>query len=97
MLRQALDGRQRKLSRAHPACFESMHELAILYKVQTRYDEAEKLLLAAIKGRRLRLSDEHSHTQESIKNLINLYEAWSKPEKANEWRAKLPQTEVVEK
>jgi len=29
-------------------------------------------------------------------NLINLYEAWGKPEKVNEWRAKLPQTEAVE-
>jgi hypothetical protein len=28
--------------------------------------------------------------------LIELYEAWDKPEKADEWRAKLPQTETVE-
>jgi hypothetical protein len=28
------------------------------------------------------------------KNLIALYEAWNKPEKANEWRAKLSQTEA---
>jgi hypothetical protein len=27
--------------------------------------------------------------------LIALYEAWGKPEKAEEWRAKLPQTEAV--
>jgi len=29
-------------------------------------------------------------------NLIDLYEAWSKSEHAEEWRAKLPQTEAVE-
>jgi hypothetical protein len=29
--------------------------------------------------------------------LIELYEAWNKPEKAEECRAKLPQTEAVEK
>jgi tetratricopeptide (TPR) repeat protein len=29
-------------------------------------------------------------TQESIKSLVELYEAWGKPEKAEEWRAKLP-------
>jgi hypothetical protein len=28
--------------------------------------------------------------------LIQLYEAWNKPEKANEWRAKLSQTEALE-
>jgi hypothetical protein len=26
--------------------------------------------------------------------IIYLYEAWDKPEKAEEWRAKLPQTEA---
>jgi len=32
----------------------------------------------------------------SWQHLIDLYEAWNKPEKAEEWRAKLPQTEAVE-
>jgi hypothetical protein len=31
-----------------------------------------------------------------MKNLIDLYEAWGKPEKAKEWRAKLPETKAVE-
>jgi hypothetical protein len=30
---------------------------------------------------------------ESWHNLIELYEAWGKPEKAEEWRAKLPAVE----
>jgi hypothetical protein len=30
-----------------------------------------------------------------LSNLINLYEAWNKPEKDEEWRAKLPQMEAV--
>jgi len=29
-------------------------------------------------------------------DLIKLYEAWDKPEKAEEWRAELPQAEAVE-
>jgi len=28
-----------------------------------------------------------------MNNLIELYEAWNKPEEAEKWRAKLPQTE----
>jgi hypothetical protein len=28
-------------------------------------------------------------------NLIALYEAWNKPEEAEKWRAKLPQTEAL--
>ncbi|MBL7189542.1 MAG: serine/threonine protein kinase [Phycisphaerae bacterium] len=96
LLSQALDGRKLKLGLDHPACFESMHELAVLYKVQGLYDKAEELLLEAVKGRRLKLGDQHPHTQESVKTLIELYGAWDKPEKVKEWRAKLPQTEVVE-
>jgi hypothetical protein len=29
-----------------------------------------------------------------VNNLIDLYEVWNKPEKAEKWRAKLPQTEA---
>ena len=57
--------------------------------------KAEPLLLEAIEGRRLKLGDTHPHPLESIKNLINLYEFWNKPEKAEEWRAKLPQKEAL--
>jgi hypothetical protein len=31
-----------------------------------------------------------------MRNLIEIYEAWNKPEKAEEWRAKLPQKEATE-
>ncbi len=61
-----------------------MHELAVLYVQQTRYEKAEKLLLDAVRGRRLRLGDTRPHTLESWNNLVLLYEAWGKPEKAEE-------------
>ncbi|MFC1634823.1 tetratricopeptide repeat protein [Planctomycetota bacterium] len=70
--------------------------MAVLYKEQARYDEAELLLLEAIEGRRLILGDTHPHTIESLNNLIDLYEDWNKPEKAEEWRAKLAQIEDFE-
>ena len=57
---------------------------------QARYDEAESLLIEAVEGRRLKLGDKRPHTQEFLNHLIELYEAWDKPEKAEEWRAKLP-------
>jgi hypothetical protein len=46
--------------------------------------------------KRLKLGDTHPHTLQSWNNLIELYEAWNKPEKANQWRAKLPQTAAVQ-
>ena len=37
----------------------------------------------------------HPHTKESLNNLIPIYEACDKPERAYEWRVKLPQMEGV--
>ena len=68
----------------------------MLYKEQARYDEAEPLLVEAVTGRHLKLSDSHPYTLQSLNNLIDLYEAWNKPEKASEWRAKVPKTETVD-
>ncbi len=96
LFKKALEGRRQKLDEDHPDTLESKHDLAVLYKEQARYDEAERLLLEAVEGRRLKLGDTHPHTLNSGNNLIELYEAWGKPEKAKEWRVKLPQTEAVE-
>ena len=79
----------------HPSTLESKNDLAVLYQKKGDYDKAEPLLLEAFEGRRLKLGDSHPHTLESWKNLIELYETWNKPEKAEEWRARLPQTEAV--
>jgi hypothetical protein len=56
------------------------------------HEKTDEHPLEAVESR-LKLGKTHPHTIESIKSLIALYEAWKKPEKAQEWRAKLPQTE----
>ncbi len=71
--------------------------MAVLFEQQAKCQEAEDLLLEAIKGGRLKLGDKHSHAQQSLNSLIELYEAWGKPEEAEQWRAKLPQTENMRK
>ena len=93
LFNEALEGRCDRLGDDHPDTLETKNDLAVLYKEQARYDEAESRLIEAIKGRRLKLGDTHARTLESWHNLIELYEAWGKPEKANEWRAKLPRRE----
>jgi len=67
----------------------------MLHNEQSDYNKSEPLLVEAVKGRRLKLGGTHPHTLESWRNLIELYEAWDKPEKTEEWRAKLPQTKTV--
>lgn len=69
------------------------NNLAMPYKEQAQYEKAELLLIQALEGR-LKLGDTPPYTQQSLNNLIALYEAWDKPEQANQWRAKLPQTEA---
>ena len=95
LFQEALEGRILKLGEDHPETLESRNDLAILYKEQANYDKAEPLLLEAIKCRRVKLGDTHPYTIESINNLIKLYRVWNKPEKAEEWRAKLPDTEAI--
>jgi len=74
----------------------SLHGLAQVYMHMGEYDKAEPLLLQAIKSRRLKLGDQHPSTVESINTMIKLYESLNRSEEAEQWRAKLPQTEAVE-
>jgi serine/threonine protein kinase/Tfp pilus assembly protein PilF len=96
LFKKALEGRRQKLYEDHPDTLESKNDLAMLYKEIGDYDKAEPLLMEALEGRRLKLGDTHPQTLESLNHLIELYEAWNKPEKANEWRAKLPQRDDPE-
>ena len=57
----------------------------------------EKLLFEALEGRRFKLGDIHTRIPESLHNLIALHAAQSKPDQAEEWRAKLPKAENTRK
>ncbi|MHC4596101.1 MAG: protein kinase domain-containing protein [Planctomycetota bacterium] len=74
----------------HPITLHSMNNLVGLYLLQARYDEAESLLDKVLKiGPRV-LGEESPEMLQAMRQLIELYEAWGKPEKAEEWRVKLP-------
>jgi tetratricopeptide (TPR) repeat protein len=94
---KTLESRRRVLPDEHPDILESVNDLGLLYVKLGRHQEAEPLLLETIEGRRLKLGDTHPITLKSWHNLIELYEAWGKSEEAEEWRAKLPHTEVTNK
>ncbi len=55
-----------------------------------RFDDAESALLEAHGMLQTALGDEHEQTKRVVGYLADLYDAWSKPDKAAEWRAKLP-------
>jgi len=62
---------------------------------QGQYGCAEQILLKALESSPL-LRDDDSERMACIERLIELYEAWDKPEKAKEWRAKLPHKQDVQ-
>ena len=41
----------------HPDTLETKNDLAVLYKEQGRYEEAEPLLIEAVEGRRFKLGE----------------------------------------
>ncbi len=49
---EALQGRQRELGPEHPETLETKNDIAVLYKEQARYDQAEPLLLEAVNNLR---------------------------------------------
>ena len=67
-----------------------------LYREQTRYQDAEPLLLEALRGRETKLGPHHPRTLESAKQLVTLYESRPKPDEAAKWRAKLAETKATE-
>ena len=55
-----------------------------------RFDEAESQLLEAHGILVAALSSDHEQTTRVVGYIADLYDAWDKPDKATEWRAKLP-------
>jgi len=94
-LKQMLETLKRVFGDEDEQTLDSMILVAELYRDQEKFNDAEQLLLNAEETARRVLGKEHKITNASITNLIALYEAWNKPEKAKEWRAKLPKTKTI--
>ena len=93
---KALEIRRRILGEEHWRTRDVRSDLASLYSDMERYDDAEPLLLKAEQTARRVFGNDHKITNASVNNLIKLYEAWGKPEKAEQWRAKLPRKQATE-
>jgi len=96
LLIKALEGLQRVLGEGHPGTLAFRNRLAEVYRDLDRYDEAESLLVKALEINRRVRGEEHPYTLFSRNMLIKLYEAWGNTEKAEEWRAKLPEKKEAE-
>lgn len=66
-----------------------------LVKLQ-HYDESESLLLSGWQGLRNALGETNHNSVYALQNLVELYTAWGKPEKASQYRTRLPKDEEPE-
>ncbi|MHC4664420.1 MAG: protein kinase domain-containing protein [Planctomycetota bacterium] len=70
---------------------ERSDEYYVSIRLEPDRKEAEELMLTeTLDIKRRVLGEEHPDTVITIDSLIELYEAWGKPDKAEQWRAKLP-------
>jgi tetratricopeptide (TPR) repeat protein len=88
-IRQGAEITARRYSADHPRVAEANGVLGLTLAARRSWSEAEPLLLAyaaaldqdrSVEGDRL----------EVVRSIVEMYMAWGKPDKAAEWRAKLP-------
>ena len=93
LYQKTIDIRRRVLGENHPELANTRFTLARMYLQQRRYAESERLALAAYEPMLRSVGAEHERTVRIERLLENLYDQWGKPDKAAEWRAKLPKDE----
>lgn len=89
---------QRKIfDEQHPLLGATLSGYGICLTQMERYGEAEAFLLDSYGIMKAVFGPRHDWTHIVVENLIKLYEAWSKPEKAAEYRAMLEEDKDSEK
>jgi tetratricopeptide (TPR) repeat protein len=72
-----------------PARESYARTIAWRFYEQDQFALAERLLIKALEFSRQVLGEQHLEIQACQEHFVRLYEAWGKPEKAEQWRAKL--------
>jgi predicted Zn-dependent protease len=75
---------------------QTLQATALVHHRQGDYDKAEPLLVEVVELSEDVLVEGHPDTVAAMNVLIKLYEAWGKPQKAEEWRSKLPRKKGTE-
>lgn len=90
IIREARDLFETGLHRDHPQIAFADNVLGQCLTQLNRFPEAEPFLADSYDTLRTIRGRNHRRTKNALAQMIELYEAWDKPEKAAEWRAKLP-------
>jgi serine/threonine protein kinase/tetratricopeptide (TPR) repeat protein len=90
LLRESLEIRRQALPQGHWLIAASESALGGCLLACRRFPEAEALLLQGYDGLKASRGETHALTVEAARRVVALYEARGKPDKAAEWRKKLP-------
>jgi tetratricopeptide (TPR) repeat protein len=88
--RSDFEGRLKLYESGQPAFEGYMRNIAWSNYRRGHYALMERQLIRALEFSRRVLGEEHPEIRACHKQFVALYEAWGKPEKAEQWRAKLP-------
>jgi hypothetical protein len=89
LLREALALRQHGLPQGHWRTAQSQSALGACLTALKHYREAEPLLQASYTALKAAFGERDKRTQRALNHLIELYQAWSQPDKAAHYRARL--------
>ena len=73
LFKRALVGYERQLGPSHPSTLTIVKNLALLYELQGRNDEAERFYLRALAGRKQHLGANHPDTLSCAKTFSRFY------------------------
>jgi hypothetical protein len=90
LLRHALVGVRTALPPQHWRAGYAEVLLGACLASRRQFTEAEPLLLSGYQILHEKRGDDREETRYAVTRLVMLYEAWNKPDKAAEWRAKVP-------
>ena len=90
VLRESLAIHVKALPQGHWMIAATQTLIARALVDQRRFAEAERLMLEAYPTVDAQFGARHPRVTAVVERIVALYDAWGKPEKAAEWRAKLP-------
>lgn len=91
LFRECFEIRRESVPEGNPLIPEARSAWSESIAKQGRFEEAEPLLIESYPLIKERRGDGHKRTTEALKRIVDLYQAWGKPDRAEQWKAHLPE------
>jgi len=92
---QAIEIAKKTIGENHPGYAIGLNNLAVVYKSQGKYSEAEKLYLQALEIAKKTIGENHPDYATGLNNLGSLYYNWYQKEKDTPGKDRMYQGEII--